>query len=198
MKKIILASSSPRRQELLEQLKIPFTVQVVPIDESVERHMPPELLVENLALRKARAVAGEVDSGLIIGSDTVVTLDNSIMGKPKDREEAIDMLKRLRGRVHEVYTGLALVDAGTGMSATAHECTSVHFRQAGLDELKVYVDTGEPMDKAGAYGIQGLGSIFVNEIRGCYFNVVGLPVAKLVEILAKFGVDVTTYWKDHY
>lgn len=195
MKKIILASSSPRRQELLKQLGIPFTVRAVAVDESLERDMPPGVLVEKLALRKARAAAKVVDSGLIIGSDTVVTLDNLVLGKPGDKNEALRMLESLQGRVHEVFTGLALVDAETGRAITGYECTEVLFRRAGRDELKAYVDTGEPMDKAGAYGIQGLGAIFVTEIQGCYYNVVGLPVAKLVEMLSQFGINVPAYWK---
>lgn len=195
MTKIILASSSPRRQELLRQLAIPFTVRAVPVDENIEGDMPPGLLVENLALRKARAVAGELEEGLVIGSDTVVVLDNRVLGKPRSRKEALQMLENLRGRVHEVYTGLALVDAGSGRSVTAHECTKVHFRKPARHELEAYVDSGEPMDKAGAYGIQGLGAVFVSGIKGCYYNVVGLPVAKLVEMLGEFGVDVTGFWK---
>lgn len=192
--KIILASSSPRRQELLKQLRIPFTVQAVVVDESVQPGTKPQRMVTELALRKAKAAARKIENGLIVGADTVVVLDGQVLGKPRDREEALQMLKMLSGRSHEVYTGLTLFEARTGESLTTYECTTVHIRPVSGDELQAYVNTGEPLDKAGAYGIQGLGSIFVSEIKGCYFNVVGLPVTSLVSMLRWFGIRVTTYW----
>lgn len=194
MAEIILASSSPRRQELLKQLGIPFLLNPVPVDEQIEDHLPPGLQVEKLAANKAKAAAKDFDTGLVIGSDTIVVLNNQVLGKPQDYQEALQMLTALQGTTHKVYTGLAIVDARTSKTVVGHECTSVCFRSAAEAELKNYIDTGEPFDKAGAYGIQGLGSIFVSKITGCYYNVVGLPVAKLAELLKEFGVDVTKYW----
>ncbi len=195
MDNIILASSSPRRQELLRQLGIPFRIQVASVDETVEGDMPPGQLVETLSLRKARAVSGGLESGLVIGSDTVVTMGDKILGKPVNKEDALEMLESLRGRRHQVFTGLAVIDSVTGKYATVHECTEVYFRDASRQELEAYISTGEPFDKAGAYGIQGMGAVFVSRIEGCYFNVMGLPVAKLVQVLQQFGVTVTGFWK---
>jgi len=195
---IILASSSPRRQELFRQLHIPFDVKVAGVDESVEKDITPGTLVETLALRKARAVAREVEGGLVVGSDTVVALCDRVLGKPVDHKDAFRMLDCLQGREHKVFTGLAVIDAVTGRFVSAHECTVVHFRQAEPGEIEAYVATGEPLDKAGAYGIQGLGAVFVSKIEGCYFNVVGLPVARLVEVLGQFGVSITGFWEKKY
>lgn len=135
-------------------------------------------------------VADGLESGLVIGSDTVVVWRDSIMGKPCDREDALRMLTCLQGDQHAVYSGLAVINAGTGATIVTHERTLVFFRAAGKDELEKYVNTGEPLDKAGAYAIQGLGSVFVTGIEGCYSNVVGLPLARLARALMEFGVDV--------
>ncbi len=190
---IYLASSSPRRRELMEQLGLPFTVVIKNVDESVGGAMPPGKLVETLAERKARVAAGDLNRGLVIGSDTVVVWRDRIMGKPGDEEEAVEMLGCLQGDEHSVYSGLAVIDAGTGRVHVSHGRTKVFFRPAGMDEIKMYAGTGEPLDKAGGYAIQGLGAVFVKGIEGCYFNVVGLPLARLAGVLNYFGVDAVRH-----
>jgi len=187
---IYLASASPRRKELMEQLGLSFTVLIPDVDERVEEYVPPGRLVEILSERKAREAARGLDRGLIIGSDTVVVWRGRVMGKPLDRREALDMLECLQGDKHSVYSGLAVINAGTGDFHVSHEKTGVSFRPAARDELESYVDSGEPLDKAGAYAVQGLGAVFVTGIEGCYFNVVGLPLARLAGVLKDFGVDV--------
>lgn len=195
---IYLASASPRRRELMEQLGLPFTVVIKNVDESVAGTMPPGKLVEALSERKAREVAGELDRGLVIGSDTVVVWRDRILGKPGDRQEALEMLACLQGNEHSVYSGLAVIDVETGAVHVSHERTRVFFRPAAMDELELYVDTGEPVDKAGAYAIQGLGAVFITGVEGCYFNVVGLPLARLARVLKDFGVDVLKIKKPPY
>ncbi len=187
---IYLASASPRRRELMKQLGLPFTVVIKNVDESVAGPLPPGKLVETLSERKAREVAGDLDRGLVIGSDTVVVWRDRILGKPGDRREALEMLACLHGDDHSVYSGLAVIDVETGAVHVSHERTRVFFRPAAMDELESYVDTGEPMDKAGAYAVQGLGAVFVTGIEGCYFNVVGLPLSRLARVMKDFGVDV--------
>lgn len=187
---IYLASASPRRRELMEQLGLIFTVTIGNVDETIEEALPPGKMVEILSERKAGMVAGELDSGLVIGSDTIVVWRDRIMGKPRDGQEALEMLACLQGDEHSVYSGLAVINAATGATHVSHERTRVFFRPAGMEELKRYVDTGEPLDKAGGYAIQGLGVVFVSRIEGCYFNVVGLPLFRLTQVLKGFGVDV--------
>ena len=187
---IYLASASPRRRELMEQLGLSFTVTIGNVDESIEEALPPGRMVEVLSERKAGKVAGELDSGLVIGSDTIVVWRDRILGKPRDGQEALEMLARLQGDEHSVYSGLAVINVETGAAHVSHEGTRVFFRPAGREELKTYVDTGEPLDKAGGYAIQGLGVVFVSRIEGCYFNVVGLPLFRLTQVLKGFGVDV--------
>ena len=185
MKKIILASNSPRRNEILENLNIKFDVLSPDADESsVDKTLPPELYVENLASLKAFAAAKKtVLQKIIIGADTIVALDDKILLKPKDDDDAFNMLKSLSGRVHSVYTGICVVNSHTAKSCIAYEKTDVYFRKLDDDEILRYIQTGESADKAGAYGIQGLGSLFIEKIDGDYFNVVGLPVCKLAKIL---------------
>ena len=185
MKKIILASNSPRRKEILENLNIKFDILSPDADESsVDKTLPPELYVENLASLKAFAAAKKtVLQKIIIGADTVVALDDKILLKPKDDDDAFNMLKSLSGRAHSVYTGICVVNSHTAKSCIAYEKTDVYFRNLDDDEILRYIQTGESADKAGAYGIQGLGSLFIEKIDGDYFNVVGLPVCKLAKIL---------------
>lgn len=187
---IILASASPRRQELLANLGLDFEVKISDVDESLNEQMPPAQQVEQLAERKATAVAAQLNRGLVIGADTLVVLGQSVLGKPADRQEAIEMIKRLQGRSHEVFTGLAVIDADTGKTVVTHQATAVRFKPMTAEQIERYVDTGEPFDKAGAYAVQGKASIFIDSIRGCYFNVVGLPVAKLADVLKVFGVEI--------
>ncbi|MGQ9823687.1 MAG: Maf family protein [Desulfotomaculales bacterium] len=187
---VYLASTSPRRQALLKQLGIPFTVLARPVDEDVAGKVPFSRLVEILAYRKAEAAAGEVAGGVVIGADTVVACRGQVLGKPSSAEEAEKMLGFLSGKEHEVFTGLAVIQKPSLRKAVAHERTKVRFRPLTREEIKRYVATGEPMDKAGAYAIQGLGAIFIEKIEGCYFNVVGLPLALLARLLREFGLDV--------
>ena len=188
--KIILASNSPRRRELLEQMGIKdFKVAAPNVDESVEDSLSPAESVEQLSLRKARAAAQKVGpSDLISAADTVVVLDGTVLGKPHDQAEAFAMLSALSGREHHVYTGVTVLRGEDAV--TQHEETAVAFREILPDEIRGYIATGEPMDKAGAYGIQGMGALLVSGIRGDYCNVVGLPVFRLGRILKEFGVDL--------
>ncbi|MEG6523138.1 Maf family protein [Desulfotomaculum sp. 1211_IL3151] len=190
MRQIILASASPRRQELLKNLGLAFEVQVSDVDETLEESVLPAQMVEKLAERKAAAVAVERNQGLIIGADTLVVLENKPLGKPANAEEAVQMLNSLQGRSHEVFTGLAVIDAATGQSVVTHQVTAVRFKPLTMEQIKRYVETREPMDKAGGYAVQGLASIFIDSIRGCYFSVVGLPVSKLADSLRMFGVEI--------
>ena len=187
---IILASNSPRRRELLGQMGIKdFKVAAPNVDESVEDGLSPAEIVEQLSLRKARAAAKKAGpSDLIIAADTVVALDGKVLGKPHSEEEAFAMLSALSGREHHVYTGVTVLRGEE--AATQHEETAVSFRDVGPEEIRGYIATGEPMDKAGAYGIQGLGALLVSGICGDYCNVVGLPVFRLGRILGEFGVDL--------
>ena len=195
MPDIYLASSSPRRREILELIKLPHKVVAMDVDESLPPGFAAAEQVEALSRRKAEAAVGRLPEAIIIAADTVVVLDDEILGKPDNRSVAVTMLERLQGRTHEVYTGVTVWDVPGRRAVTGHERTFVEMRPAGPQELIKYVNTGEPMDKAGAYGIQGLGSIFITGIRGCYFNVMGLPVYKLTRMLEELGIDVVGYWK---
>ena len=187
---IILASASPRRRELLERIGITgFTVAAPNVDESVEPGLSPADMVEELSLRKARAAAQNAcPDDLIIAADTVVALDAAVLGKPRDRDDAFAMLSALSGREHHVYTGVTVLRGAR--TVTRHEVTAVTFRELSPDEIRSYIATGEPMDKAGAYGIQGVGALLVSGIRGDYSNVMGLPVFRLGLILRDFGLDL--------
>ena len=180
--RILLASSSPRRIELLGQLGLDFT-HVAPDVEEEESSLDPVERVEGNARRKAMSVSAP--DSVVIGSDTVVELDGQILGKPSDEEEAKVMLASLSGCVHQVYSGLSLVFKGK--SVTRHACTKVWFRTLSDKEIDDYVESGEPLDKAGSYGIQGLGRVLVEKIEGSYSNVVGLPLELLEEMLLEFG-----------
>jgi septum formation protein len=182
---LILASASPRRAELLRQIGVPFRRVVSGVDEDLQDPADPKEHVRVLSRRKAEDVAGRFNSGIVLGADTIVVLDEHILGKPADAREAQEMLAMLSGRTHQVYTGLTLVDAARGVSVSHVEVTEVTFRQLTGQEIAAYVATGEPLDKAGAYGIQGKGALLVRGIRGCYFNVVGLPLAGLMSALRR-------------
>lgn len=187
---IILASQSPRRRELLSQMGLKgFKVTSPEVDEEIDGNLPPARIVEELSLRKASAVAEHADEDdLIIAADTIVVLDGAVLGKPADEREAFAMLTALSGNRHHVYTGVTVIQGGRAV--TQHEVTAVTFRELEPGEIDHYIATGEPMDKAGAYGIQGLGSLLVSGIDGDYFNVMGLPVYRLGRILAQFGLDL--------
>ena len=188
--KIILASGSPRRRQLLEQVGLRgFVIRSSDVDESVRPGLTPAEMVEELSARKAAAVVREAPKdGLVLAADTVVALEGAVLGKPASPEEAARMLAALSGRTHQVYTGLTL--AGPGAVCTEHEVTDVTFRALSGAEIAAYVATGEPMDKAGAYGIQGLGALLVQRLEGDYFNVMGLPLCRLGRMLRAFGVEL--------
>ncbi|MFZ3170574.1 MAG: Maf family protein [Carboxydocellales bacterium] len=190
MSKLILASASPRRHDLLQQMGLKFSVQVSNLEEIMDANLKPGHLVESLARQKAQQVASMLETGIVIGADTIVVQGNSIMGKPAGSKDAATMLHKLSGTSHQVLTGVAIIDAATGRERVEHEATTVWFRQLDKREITNYIAGGEPEDKAGAYAIQGLGAIFVQGIEGCYFNVVGLPVARLAEMLKYFGITV--------
>lgn len=187
---VILASNSPRRKELLRQIGLEFSVDPADVDERVLPDEPPEQYAVRVALDKARVAAVRARAGLIIAADTIVVLDGEILGKPADAEDATRMLTKLSGRAHTVITGLAIKDASTGKELTRASSTRVWFRAITQREIAAYVSTGEPLDKAGAYGIQQRGALLVDKIEGCYFNVVGLPLSLLGELLQAFGVDM--------
>lgn len=185
---IILASQSPRRRELLAQMGLTYTVHPVDIDEHMDRSLPPDRLVETISREKAAAAARRLGQDpLIIAADTVVALDHQVLGKPHDGGEAAQMLSALSGREHQVYTGFT-VRRGDQV-VTRSEGSAVTFRPLTGEEIAAYIATGEPMDKAGAYGIQGVGALLVAGIRGDYFNVMGLPVCALGQVLRDFGLD---------
>lgn len=189
MPRVVLASGSPRRQELLRTLGLKFDIMVEDVDEEFSGRDPAEM-VESLAVRKARSAAVKIRDGIVIGADTVVVQRGMVLGKPGGPEEAARMLAALSGATHEVYTGVALVRGNDLRTVVDHECTRVHFRVLGADEIDWYIGSGEPLDKAGAYGIQGRGGLFVRGIEGCYFNVVGLPLAKLALLFRRLDVNL--------
>ncbi|MFY0543454.1 Maf family protein [Brevibacillus sp. H7] len=187
---LILASSSPRRRELLQGLGLAFTVMTSDVDETTSPELTPAEVVEQLALRKAGAVAKKVSDGIVLGSDTIVVLDGQILGKPADEADAFRMLASLQGREHTVFSGVALVDAATGRTEVAHNATKVQVRSMTEQEIKAYIATGEPMDKAGSYAIQGIGATIVEGIVGDYFTVVGLPLHLTAQLLSRFGMSI--------
>ena len=180
--KLVLASKSPRRSEILKNAGIDFTVRVADADETIPEGTKPEDAVVFLAARKAMAVERTEDE-VVLGADTIVVLDDKILGKPKDKTDAYNMIKSLSGRVHSVFTGVCAV--GNGVSLTFAEETKVEFYPLSEDEINEYINTNEPYDKAGAYGIQGLASKFIRGIQGDYFNVVGLPVSSVYKKIIK-------------
>lgn len=186
--KIVLASQSPRRKELLGRMGLEFVTQASKIDESAFDGLEARELVATLSREKAQWIARQLDGEtLVIGADTVVVRDGAALGKPKDAEDAVAMLLSLSGRDHQVCTGVTVCRGDRVL--TQVEETQVTFRELTEAEVRQYVSTGEPMDKAGAYGIQGLGGLLVEGIRGDYSNVVGLPVCRLGQMLKNFGVD---------
>lgn len=186
---IFLASASPRRRELLRRVGLPFTAIPSQVPEEIAAGDPLDL-VKGLARLKACEIAGRIDRGLVIGADTIVVLADDILGKPGSEQEARDMLSRLSGATHRVLTGVAIVEVPGGNTLVEHEETLVTFRDLTPGEIASYVASGEPMDKAGGYGAQGLGAVLIKRIEGCYFNVVGLPLSRLSEMLCQFGVHI--------
>ena len=185
----MLASASPRRRQLLSELGLE-DIEILPAD--LEERLPPGISPKGAVAALASGKAGEValrrPGALVIGADTLVALEGDLLGKPRDRQEAVSMLRALSGRTHQVLTGLCLTDGA--WSDTRVEVTQVSFRELREREIEAYVDTGEPLDKAGAYGIQGLGRLLVRGIEGDYYNVVGLPICLLGEMLSRRGLDI--------
>ena len=186
--RIVLASASPRRSQLMQEIGLKFDVIPSEVAEGGIWAERPEELVMRLAHAKAVDVANRLEYGIVIGADTIVVAGNQILGKPVDADDATKMLRVLSGREHQVYSGVAVIDAAGGRSLTDYEVTAVKFRQLSGASIERYVATGEPMDKAGAYAIQGLGSLLVTGICGDYNCVVGLPLCKLAVMLSEFGV----------
>lgn len=186
MKRFIVASASPRRKELLE--KVGFSFETIPsdADESADESLSPDSLVKELARRKAESVFTENTDAVVLGCDTVVEYCGTVLGKPSDRKNAKEMLRMLSGRVHNVHTGVCIMDKEKSVSFV--NTVKVEFYELSEELIEGYVASGESDDKAGAYGIQGLGCVLVKGIEGDYFSVVGLPVAETVRVLWKFGI----------
>ncbi|MGE7601041.1 Maf family protein [Peribacillus sp. NPDC097675] len=189
MQSLILASSSPRRKELLQFLQIPFESMNSNVDEDIEENMQAEDAVQELAVRKAEAIASRYPDSWVIGSDTVVVLEGEILGKPANHADGKRMLEMLSGKTHEVYTGVAIL-FGEHRRIFAVK-TEVTFWELSESDIERYLDSGEPFDKAGSYGIQGLGSLLVKQINGDYFSVVGLPISRLARELKTMESELT-------
>ncbi len=197
--KIILASASPRRSGLLQQIGLEFEVIPANIKEDININISHEELVKKLAEEKAENVAKRLKEGIVIGADTIFVLGKERIGKPKNKKDAIRVLKRMSGKMQEVYSGVAIINAKTGKKVVDSEITKIKVRKLSDEEIEHYVNTGEPLDKAGAIAIQGLGAIFVSKIDGCSSNVVGLPLYNLYKNLKKFGVNLFEFekWKNY-
>ncbi|MFO7951993.1 MAG: Maf family protein [Bacillota bacterium] len=185
---IILASSSPRRAELLNQVGIPFKIIEPSISESMQDNVPASEMVAKLALKKAFSVSVQVDSGYVLSADTAVISGSEIMGKPLNEKDAYRMLKQLSGTKHLVLSGLALVDVTTGGYENGFAETHVWLKTLLDEQIYNYIATGEPIDKAGAYGVQGRAALFVDKIEGCYSNVVGLPLGLLFDFFKRLQI----------
>lgn len=182
-RKLILASRSPRRAEILKKAKVEFEIKIPPNLKEESSSSDPAELVLSLSRIKATSVSHQVGKTIILGADTIVVLDGEIMGKPQNKEEAFFILKKLSDRMHRVYTGITLVNKYNQKMVSDYDLTEVKFNQLDDEKIRSYIDTGEPMDKAGAYGIQGMGGFLVESIRGNLDNVIGLPTEKLKEML---------------
>ncbi len=190
MRKIILASKSPRRKELFGILGIPFVCEESNFEEDIEQTFPPRELACYLAQGKAQAVAPKHPNAIIIAADTLIALGNQVLGKPHTPEKAREMLQMMSGKSHSVITGYAILDTQTNKAVSRAVETKVYFRKLSAKEIENYVKTKQPLDKAGSYGIQGLGQLLIQKIEGDYSNVVGLPLSALAQDLKKFGVKI--------
>jgi septum formation protein len=190
LKKIILASGSPRRKLLLQQLGLEFISSPSNITEDLSYLVSPQELVRTIALQKARQVASGLNEGIVIAADTVVTWAGNVMGKPNSREDAYHMISCLSGQCHQVITGICVIDVADNIPETAAESTDVYFRLLSPGEINNYLDHGEWGDKAGGYAIQGRGALLIDHIKGCYYNVVGLPLNRLNLMLRRKGLDL--------
>ena len=188
---IVLASASPRRREILERVLGRRVQVVVPkVVEEVNEKLSPIEKAKKLALKKAEYAANKVKSGVIVAGDTIVVVEGEVLGKPKDEIEAIEMLTKLSGKEHTVITGIAVINADTGEKLVDAVETRVYMRKLTRKEIEMYVKSREPFGKAGGYAIQGLGALLIDKIDGCFFNVVGLPISKLYEMLKQVGVNL--------
>ncbi|MFC1955155.1 Maf family protein, partial [Chloroflexota bacterium] len=190
MKTIILASASPRRKALLEKIGLIFEVEPSDYQEDMPLGLEPHDLARNISLEKARVIAGRRHNSVVIAADTFIVFDGRILGKPYREQDAQEMLGAISGKCHSVITGFSIIDTGEHRTVSKSVETKVYIRKLTLAEIDTYVKSGEPMDKAGAYAIQGLGSVFVEKIDGDYYNVVGFPLSALTEALKEFGINI--------
>jgi septum formation protein len=182
----ILASASPRRKEIFKQIGIDVKVVESSINESIRMNERPEQIVMSLAFQKALDVSNKVDNSIIIAADTIVVKENETIGKPKNKLDARKTLQSLSGQKHNVITGFALIENNSSIKIVDYEMTEVYFKELDINDIEAYLETNEYLDKAGSYAIQGKGSLLVEKINGCYFNVVGLPISKINDSLKKY------------
>ena len=190
MRTIILASASPRRKELLEKIGLKFEVEPSNFEEDIHSGLEPHELAQKISLAKAKSVARQHQNAIVLAADTFGIFEGKVLGKPHTEAEARTMLKTLSGRSHSVITGFTLIDTAKNKTLSKSVETKVYIRKLTLAEIDAYVKSKEPLDKAGAYAIQGLGAVFVEKIEGDYFNVVGLPLSALTEALKEFGINI--------
>ncbi|QJA07947.1 septum formation inhibitor Maf [Romboutsia sp. CE17] len=188
---IILASASPRRKEILENVNVKFTVVASNIDEVILDNEPPKELVMRLAFEKCMDVARKNEDALVIGADTIVVMDDQILGKPKNEEDAYNMIELLSNKKHQVITGISLINLSLDKKVIDYVVSEVTFKDLSKETIRDYINTKESLDKAGAYGIQGYGSLLVESISGDYFNIVGLPISRISDLLKEhFNVNL--------
>ena len=190
MKEIVLASASPRRKELLEKIGLKFKVDASDCAEEIDLALEPDEIMCRISIEKARAIASRHKDAVIIAADTIGVIGKKMLGKPHTAGEARKMLAQISGKSHDVITGFTVLDTATDKIISATVNTKVYIKKLTQQEIDAYVQTGEPLDKAGAYGIQGLGAVIVEKIEGDYYNVVGLPLSALAEVLQEFGISV--------
>lgn len=190
MKKIILASTSPRRKEILLKTRLPFEIQGSDYEEDMSLKMSPEELSEHLSFGKAKSVANKNDNAIIIAADTFVVFNEKVLGKPKTETLAKEMLTLLNGKENNIITGVTIIDTSTNKSISFHQITKVFMKNLSKETIEAYIKTGEPLDKAGGYSMQDCGAILVDRIEGDFFNAMGLPLRRLAEELEKFGVKI--------
>ena len=190
MKIIILASASPRRKELLEKIGLKFEVDASGCDEEINAGLDPQEIVRQLSIKKAKSVAARHKNAIVIAADTIGVMGDKILGKPHTENEACKMLQVISGKSHLVITGFSILDTATNKIVTGIANTRVYIKKLTGQEIDAYVKTGEPLDKAGAYAIQGMGAVIVEKIEGDYYNVMGLPLHALTEALKEFGINI--------
>lgn len=189
MRKIVLASGSPRRKQLLEMIGLKFTVCESKFEEKMDPKLPADILCQKLALEKAKEVAKYYNDAIVIGADTFVILGKKYLGKARNKREAKEMLLKLSGKQHTVITAFAIIDSKTGKTVSESIQSKVYFKTLTNREIDYYIQSGEPIGKAAAYAIQGLGGLFINKIEGEFFTIVGLPIGRIVELLPSFGFN---------